>query len=196
MSAARIAIARGQQSNTAGDGEEIGEPDLKVTAAMPDQEIETRRCSRCRAVKPIGDFPLKDRARGTRRSYCWDCCRAYARSHYARNRDTYLRKARRRNRLDRETCQQLAYDHLTSHPCIDCGETDITVLDFDHRDPASKSYEVVHVAARKPWARALAEIAKCDVRCANCHRKRTAEQYGWRRRGDWRARLEGDRGDA
>jgi len=181
MSAARIAIARGQQSNTAGDGEEIGEPDLKVTAAMPDQEIETRRCSRCRAVKPIGDFPLKDRARGTRRSYCWDCCRAYARSHYARNRDTYLRKARRRNRLDRETCQQLAYDHLTSHPCIDCGETDMTVLDFDHRERSGKTDDIAALIRRGNPKLLVSEMAKCDVRCANDHRRKTAREFGYAR---------------
>jgi hypothetical protein len=61
-------------------------------------------------------------------------------------------------------------------------------LDFDHRDPADKKRDVNWIAARRTWAHVLAEIAKCEVRCANCHRLRTAQQFGWRKRGDWRAR--------
>jgi hypothetical protein len=37
----------------------------------------------------------------------------------------------------------------------------------------------------KPWRRVLVEIEKCDVRCANCHRKRTAQQFGWRKGRGW-----------
>jgi hypothetical protein len=37
----------------------------------------------------------------------------------------------------------------------------------------------------KPWSRVLLEIEKCDVRCANCHRRRTAQQYGWRKARGW-----------
>jgi len=69
--------------------------------------------------------------------------------------------------------------HLLGHPCVDCGETDPVLLDFDHRDPASKRKEVGRLAATKPWPQVLAEIAKCDVRCANCHRRRTARQFAW-----------------
>jgi len=157
---------------------------------------ETRRCYDCGLVKLLADFAFANKAQGTRQGRCRPCHARYRRGHYLRNRATYVRQEVARIKRYREENRRHLREYLRAHPCVDCGETDIVVLDFDHRDPASKSYEVVHVAARKPWARALAEIAKCDVRCANCHRKRTAEQYGWRRLGDWRARLEGDRGDA
>lgn len=35
------------------------------------------------------------------------------------------------------------------------------------------------VAMALPWRRILAEIEKCDVRCANCHRRVTVERGGW-----------------
>ena len=31
------------------------------------------------------------------------------------------------------------------------------------------------------WSALELEIAKCDVRCANDHRRRTAAQFGWRK---------------
>ena len=71
----------------------------------------------------------------------------------------------------------LAY--LKSHPCVDCGETDPLLLEFDHRERNTKTGVVGVLTARKPWQRVLAEISKCDVRCVSCHRRRTAKQMKW-----------------
>ena len=52
--------------------------------------------------------------------------------------------------------------------CVLCGEKEPVSLDFHHLDPKAKDGAV----ARQPSiARVLAEIAKCVVLCANCHRK-------------------------
>lgn len=54
--------------------------------------------------------------------------------------------------------------------CVDCGEVDPIVLEFDHlRD---KEFNLAHYA-KASWERLHAEIAKCEVVCANCHRRRT-----------------------
>jgi len=64
--------------------------------------------------------------------------------------------------------------------CVNCGERDIVVLDFDHVD--GKIASVSELARREcSIAKLDAEIAKCLVRCANCHRRRTAEQFGYYR---------------
>lgn len=68
-------------------------------------------------------------------------------------------------------------DHFKrSTGCVDCGETDPVVLDFDHKDPATKQFNIGAHGASYGWARTLEEIAKCDVRCANCHRRRHANE--------------------
>ena len=54
--------------------------------------------------------------------------------------------------------------------CIKCGESDPSCLDFHHRDPSTKEGDLGRVR-RFSIKRILAEIAKCDVLCANCHRK-------------------------
>jgi hypothetical protein len=78
-------------------------------------------------------------------------------------------------------CQIAAYEYLATHPCIDCGETDLAVLDFDHRDRSTKTAAIAVLIRRGKVAPLLAEIAKCDVRCANDHRRKTAREFGYAR---------------
>ena len=74
-------------------------------------------------------------------------------------------------------------EHLAGHPCVDCGETDVRVLDFDHEEGTDKRADIAAlVAACGRWSDIEAEIAKCSVRCANCHRRVTSE-----RARDWRS---------
>jgi hypothetical protein len=78
------------------------------------------------------------------------------------------RPLRRRNLL-------FIAQHLESAPCVDCGEADVAVLDFDH--VGVKRYGVVQLASREASIASLErEIAECEVRCANCHRRRTIVQ--------------------
>lgn len=74
-------------------------------------------------------------------------------------------RARRRQLVDR----------LKSVPCMDCGgRFDPECMDFDHRDGTTKVRDVANfTAGQGTVAGLLAEIAKCDVVCANCHRLRT-----------------------
>ena len=69
---------------------------------------------------------------------------------------------------------------LADRACADCGVRDPRVLEFDHQDHVGKVECVTLLAQRgAAWTRIEAEIAKCDIRCANCHRRRTAEQFNW-----------------
>lgn len=66
--------------------------------------------------------------------------------------------------------------YLQEHPCLDCGESDPVVLDFDHLPGVEKRFEIARAvnASTRAWPTILKEIAKCEVVCANCHRRRTA----------------------
>ena len=72
-------------------------------------------------------------------------------------------------------------EYLLRHPCIDCGEVDLIVLEFDHRDPSTKRMAVSSLLRYSSWTLIEAEIAKCDVRCANCHRRKTARERDYRK---------------
>src|SRR6266545_8089409 len=71
-----------------------------------------RRCSRCGELKPIDEFPIKNKKTGLRRVWCRDCCRAYGREHYQKNRPTYLAKAERRRRTERPRVRALIDEYL------------------------------------------------------------------------------------
>jgi hypothetical protein len=133
----------------------------------------------CGLEKPETDFAFRSLATGVRQGHCRVCHAAYRRQHYLANRDAYIAREAARIKAFRINNRQQLYAYLVAHPCVDCGETDVLVLEFDHRDPATKSGDVGFIVARKPWKFVLAEIAKCDVRCVNCHRRRTARQFNW-----------------
>jgi hypothetical protein len=69
-------------------------------------------------------------------------------------------------------------EYLKCHPCIDCGNSNPVVLEFDHRvKKESRQHSITEMLNdRKSWDKVEQEIAKCDVRCANCHRIKTAKQ--------------------
>lgn len=60
-----------------------------------------------------------------------------------------------------------------SHPCVDCGERDPVVLDFDHVSGVKRFNVAGEVYRSANLAKIQAEVAKCDVRCSNCHRRKT-----------------------
>jgi len=130
-------------------------------------------CSRCKQEKSSSKFNKKGNGLGT---YCKECNKQYLKEHYRKNTEYYIEKAKRYfHKISRKIL-----DYLEQHPCIDCGEVDIVVLDFDHRDPKKKVASVRTIARQTcSWEKVKNEIAKCDVRCANCHRRHTAKSNDW-----------------
>lgn len=57
--------------------------------------------------------------------------------------------------------------------CKNCGEKDPDCLDFHHRDPKEKLFNIA-LSGNRDWPDIFAEIKKCDVLCTNCHRKHHA----------------------
>jgi hypothetical protein len=167
-----------------------GRPSLRKFPSDSDANIcsmeagagDLRKCYRCGEMKPPEDFAWRRKARGQRDSFCRPCRSAYGREHYLANRQRYIDQAavvKRKLRLERTL---FLIEYFKSHSCVDCGETDPIVLEFDHlRD---KSFDIGQDLLDRKWQAIIEEMAKCEVVGANCHRRRTA-----RRRGTLRAVL-------
>ena len=98
--------------------------------------------------------------------------RAAARKYYESHRDEYLARNRAKKQAIREWIKE-----QKNRPCMDCGkEYPHYVMDFDHRIGEEKLYEPPRLYVLQSWKKAKAEVAKCDVVCANCHRFRTFSQ--------------------
>ena len=104
--------------------------------------------------------------------------RQYARQHYLANRDLYIKRAKVNKRRTVQQNRQRLLDYLQVHPCCDCGESDPVVLQFDHLGTDKAGLVCRMVIEGFSWQTVVAEIAKCDVVCANCHFRRTARRHG------------------
>jgi hypothetical protein len=135
------------------------------------------RCCRCGETKSAEEFAWRRRRKLQRDTFCRSCRSAYGKEHYAANRQKYIDQARaQKQRLCRERTAYLI-EYFKAHPCADCGELDSVVLEFDHlRD---KLFNVSAGLGNRNWESVLAEIEKCEVVCANCHRRRTARRQGF-----------------
>ncbi len=141
----------------------------------------TKICIDCFREMLLDEFPRNGSSNGKLKlsSRCRPCKRTYDNIHYQKNRlkrdansKIYAKKARERQSL-------LVWAYLKVNPCNTCGETDPVVLEFDHRLPKDKFKNISSMVGKVSEKRLLDEIAKCDVLCANCHRRRTAKQQGW-----------------
>jgi hypothetical protein len=139
---------------------------------------ETKRCPKCEVVLPVSNF--SKRANGKCIAYCKACQSLYMRFHYVANKDDYFARRLLSNRRSIDRNRAYALEFLRTHPCVDCGQTDPILLDFDHIDPSTKTAAVSNlIRCAYGLARIKAEIERCVVRCVKCHRNRTAEQFSW-----------------
>ena len=160
-------------------------PHVSTTGSgRPMFDVQGKRCSTCKRWKPLEEFNRRSASRDGRQWACRDCNKAYHYKHFDRH--IVQIRARHRRQVISNKRRLLAY--FLEHPCTDCGEADPTVLEFDHlRD---KTANINTLTNGYPWKRIAAEIEKCEVVCANCHRRRT-----YRRQRSWRVVGFGDDSD-
>lgn len=125
-------------------------------------------CILCQQSKSTTDFPWRNKAQERRNNRCKECQKKLSHKHYLNNKDQYAKNNKAYKAETRANARKYIKDYLSKNPCIDCGESDLRVLEFDHVR-GSRFDCVTHLYREQEL---LAEIAKCEVRCANCHRRR------------------------
>lgn len=141
--------------------------------------VRMKQCSKCGLTLPISEFRIRSRANRTYHSHCKRCFRSYSNAYYHSHVSQYSAHRRRNARKKRLENRRRMLDILARSQCIDCGEKDPLVLEFDHVRGEKKGNVCDLIGSLISWKRIEEEIAKCVVRCANCHRRKTARDYKW-----------------
>lgn len=141
-----------------------------------------KKCTLCQEIKPISEFNKKKASTDGKQNVCRLCNRLKSRNYYAKNKHKHVKVVIKNTNSYRNRNREYLYKYLLQHPCIDCGNSDVRVLEFDHRPGEIKIDGVAKLAA---FPRSLEivknEVKKCDIRCKNCHTIKTYERLG----GTW-----------
>jgi hypothetical protein len=90
--------------------------------------MEMRQCVACKELKPITEFVFRRRWLGERHTHCRECQKGYKRKHYETHKQAYIQKSARQKEEAVRRNHERVTEYLRTHPCVDCGETDVVVL--------------------------------------------------------------------
>jgi len=126
-------------------------------------------CSKCKQEKELTEF---NKHRYGVTSWCKECVRDRSKQHYEENNISLKEKQRLYIQQRREWFNEFK----KTLKCIKCGENHIACLEFHHRDPKQKEFSIAGAVSHSNKEKVIKELEKCDVLCANCHRKHHYEE--------------------
>jgi len=140
--------------------------------------MNTKICTKCRTEKPANRefFYVKKELKSGFSSWCKECKKALDASRSSRRE---VREKANKHRTTRKTVnKQYVWSLLAESSCVDCGESNPLVLDFDHIN-GDKLKGVSQLMGEGYSLETIKdEITKCEIRCANCHRIKTLNERG------------------
>jgi hypothetical protein len=134
-------------------------------------------CPRCGLVKPLGEFSPNRARRDGVQSMCKPCRRIYDHERYARIHGREIDNQPLRSEPGRKAWLRSLKDGT---PCTDCGRVyPPQVMQWDHKPGFEKVGDISADFWDRTREEVLAEIAKCDLVCTNCHAIRTFKRSEW-----------------
>jgi hypothetical protein len=121
-------------------------------------DAKEKRCKCCGKTYSTDDFYKQQQISPT-----GEVCRYY---------DTFCKSCRKDSATIRRQQFKIRAVAYKGGKCVDCGydEPYPEVFDFHHIDPTTKEFAVFKII--KSWKKTVVELDKCELLCANCHRKR------------------------
>lgn len=143
--------------------------------------MTTKRCSICKKDKSISVYNKNCKKKDGLQSACKVCNKERSAAYYKRKTEHHKLVTKEQKLLLRTRNVRYIWNYLSQHPCVDCGNSNPIVLEFDH----VRGNKIAAVSSLAKDSGSLdklqEEISKCEVRCANCHRIKTAIQLDWYR---------------
>jgi predicted RNA-binding Zn-ribbon protein involved in translation (DUF1610 family) len=135
-----------------------------------------KQCPRCKEI--TDNFAINKSRKDGLQVHCRKCVKEANAAYYKATPEKNPARVAS-TRMMRQKAKVYVRDYLLTHPCVDCGETDILVLEFDH--VRGKKIKAVSTMIQQGLSTKTiqSEIDKCEVRCANDHRRVTAKRGEW-----------------
>lgn len=138
-----------------------------------------KTCTICNVEKDETHFAFRNKTKGILHIRCRACVKEIDQTRYINLSDQARTDFKEKTKSAVIDVKTKLFNYLSEHPCVDCGQANPIVLDFDHVDATTKTATISYLSKKWSWNSLLTEIAKCVVRCANCHRIRTAKQFNY-----------------
>lgn len=140
---------------------------------------DKKKCTLCKLSKLLTLFSKRKRSKDGHQNVCKECSEKRSKKYYRTNRVAHKKKTKAQRKVILKRNYQFTWDYLLAHPCVDCGNSNPIVLEFDH--VSGEKIAPVSVLVHDSWSleNIQNEINKCEVRCANCHRIKTSKDFGW-----------------
>ena len=140
--------------------------------------MKKKWCSGCQCNLDERLFNKNSRRKDGLQTICRDCSARRSRQYYADNRERHKKVIRARIKRIQKENQLRLWEYLRDKKCADCGESDPLVLTFDHVRGAKRAEIGKLLQDGFGWATIEDEILKCEIRCANCHLRKTSRTHG------------------
>lgn len=130
-------------------------------------------CIKCDDKKEIEEFPFRNKEKNIRHSICKECWKEIRKKSYNKNKKTTLDRNKRNKKKSR-----VWYNEFKSNlKCNRCPENHPACLEFHHVDPTKKEFTIsILIGTTYSIKKIIKEIEKCEILCANCHRKHHYEE--------------------
>lgn len=122
-------------------------------------------CTKCKREKPYKEFSKDSKTKSGRRSNCKDCESTYKKQYRTSKTGIETRRAYR------SSIREWLVDLKKTLKCEICKESRHYVLDFHHKNPLEKDFNIARAFKNSSKETIMKEIEKCMVVCSNCHRE-------------------------
>ena len=136
-----------------------------------------KTCTICKQGKDLSEYNKHSGRKDGLQAQCRECSHKHFKNYYENNREKQFAVVAARNKKLIHRNREWLAEYLSTHPCVDCSNSDIRVLEFDHLE-----HKIMGVGKMVRHGSSIQkiqkEIDKCEIRCRNCHQIKTMERRG------------------
>jgi len=140
--------------------------------------IDSKECTKCGHSLPLSSFSKDKKAKHGLSYYCKTCASLKTKEQRLKRRKNpeYIKQFNAKITEANKLNKRAAVEYM-GNSCFDCGGSfPDSVYDFHHLDMSTKEMNPSRVLRLKDRTKVMAELDKCVLLCANCHRIRHFEK--------------------